>query len=90
MTCVLHCLFQERKYDEVPVPGRPMEVYSHGDRDRRRTGCLVINSVLFTVDPAEYIGKCRSQQEEVDCDGLYRNRFLSVAHLEEEDIRNGI
>jgi len=67
-----------------------MEVYSHGDRDRRRTGCLVINSVLFTVDPAEYIGKCGSQQEEVDCDGLYRNRFLSVAHLEEEDIRNGM
>ena len=58
--------------------------------DRRRTGCLVKDSVLFAVDPADNFGKCGSQWEEVDCDSLYRNRFLTVVHLEKDRIRNGM
>ena len=57
----LHYLFQETQYNDVPVSGRPMEESSHGERDRRRTGCLVINSVLFGVDFADHFGKFGSQ-----------------------------
>jgi len=67
-----------------------LEESSQQESDRRRTGCLVINSVLFAVDPADNFGKCGRQREEVDCDGLYRNRFLTVVHLEKDRIRNGM
>ena len=87
---MLHCLFQETKHYEVPVPGRPTEECGQQESDRRSTGCLVINSVLFAVDPAEHIGKCGSQREEADRVKYCRHRFPVVAHLEEEGIRNGM
>ena len=43
----------------------------HRESDRRRTGCLVINSVLFAVDPADYFGKFGSKREEADRGSCY-------------------
>jgi hypothetical protein len=87
---VLHYLFQETQYNDVPVLGRSTEESSHGESNRRRTGCLVINSVLFAVDPADHFGKFESQREEADCDSYYRHSLPVVVHLEEEGIRNGM
>lgn len=85
---MLHCLFQETKYVVVPVPGRPTEGSVNGESDRRRTDCLIINSVLFAVDPAEQFGKFGCQWEEADHVKYYRHRFPVVIHLDEDGIRN--
>ena len=90
MTCVLHYLFQGTQYDDVPVSGRPTEESSHGESDRRRTGCLIISSVLFAVDPADHFRKFGSQQEEADRVTYYRHSFPVVVYLEEDGIRNGV
>jgi len=74
----------------VPVCGRATEESNHGESDRRRTECLVINSVLFAVDPAEHFGKFGSQREEPDRDSYNRHRFTVVIHLEEDGIVNGM
>jgi hypothetical protein len=53
------------------MSGRATEESSLGESDRRRAGCLIINSVLFGVDPAEYFGKFGSKREEADRDHHY-------------------
>ena len=53
----LQYLFQETQYDDVSVSGRPTEESRNGEKDRRKTECLVINSVLFGFDPADHFGK---------------------------------
>jgi hypothetical protein len=53
----LQYLFQETQYDDLPLSGRPTEISSHGESDRRGTECLVINSDMFGVDPAYHFGK---------------------------------
>jgi hypothetical protein len=40
-------LFQKTLYDDAHVPGRPTEECNHRESDRRKTGYLVISSVLF-------------------------------------------
>jgi hypothetical protein len=60
----LQYLFQETQYDDMPVSGRQTEESSHGETDRRRKGYLVVNSVLFRVDPADHFGKFGSEREE--------------------------
>jgi len=69
----LQDLFQETLYYDVPVSGRSMEEFSHEESDRRRAGCLDINSVLFRLDLADNFGKCGSQREEVVLDSYYRH-----------------
>jgi hypothetical protein len=66
------------------------EKYCHGESDRRRAGCLVTNSVLFAVDPADYFVKFGGQLEEADHGSYYRHRLLTVIHLEKDCIRNGM
>ena len=83
-------LSQETLCDGVPGTGRTTEEFSHGESDRRRAGCLFINSVLFAVDPADHFVKFGSQLEEADRGSCYRHRLLTVVHLEEGSIRNGI
>jgi len=61
--------------EDVPVSGRPTEESSLGESDRRRAGCLNINSVLFGVDLADHFGNFGSQREEVVHDSYYTQRF---------------
>ena len=49
-------LFQETLYDDVPGPGRPTEESSLAESDRRRAGCIDINSFLFGIDLADHFG----------------------------------
>ena len=60
------------------------------ERATEEEQCLVINSVLFAVDPAEHFGKFGSQWEEADCDSYNRHRFTVIVHLEEDGIVNGM
>ena len=86
----LQHLFQETQYDDVPVSGRPTDESSHGESDRRRTECLVINSVPFAVDPEEHFVKFGSQREEADRVRYNRHRLPVVVHLDKDGIRNGM
>jgi len=68
-------LLQGTLCEDVPVSGRPTEESSLGESDRRRAGCLNINSVLFGVDLADHFGNFGSQREEVVHDSYYTQRF---------------
>jgi hypothetical protein len=67
----------------VSVSGRPTEESSHGESDRRRTGCLIINS----VDPADHLvsldvnGKERTARDIIDT-GSERSYILKKTALE--------